>query len=187
MPMSHWDRFNTYISDYLEGNLDSSTRHEFEQECKNNPELSNLTSRVGKLSKLLTDLPAHKCSNEFNVKLRDRIHNETKAHPKPVSAIKKYSYAFSFVIVIVILFFTIGALTDSDDSFDQIPASSNTQQFKSDPVNQTDAQLPSQVQADDKQVDIKTKYENPSVTDSLNKELKEKDKKSKIKYVDETK
>ena len=54
MPMGDWDRFKNYISDYLEGNLDNSTRKEFEQEIEKNSNLQKLTRGVENLSKVLS-------------------------------------------------------------------------------------------------------------------------------------
>ncbi len=64
--MSDWDRLSNNISDYLEGNLDNSTRKEFEEEIEKNPDLKNLTSRMAGLSKLLGNLTEQKCSDEFS-------------------------------------------------------------------------------------------------------------------------
>lgn len=185
--MGDWDRFKNYISDYLEGNLDNSTRKEFEQEIDKNSNLQKLTRGVENLSKVLGDLPEYECSDDFNVKLRDRIHRDSSAVKLPVIPLKKYSFAFSFVMIAVIAVFTFNTLTEKDDPVINLPESSNIQSVQPNPVYQNKMQPASQVQTDNRQVDIKTIDENVTVTDSLHNETIKKEKQSNIKYVDETK
>ena len=185
--MSDWDKLSNYISDYLEGNLDNSSRKEFEQEIEKNSDLRNLTGKVSNLSRLLKGLPEHKCSDDFSVKLRKKIHQSSAKIAKPVSSFKKYSFAFSFVIVAVVAIFAIGTFMESEDPAVNLPESSNIPSVQPDPVNQNTMQPTSNVQADNKQVDIKTIYENPVAADSLHNKAIEKEKDDKIKYVDETK
>ena len=182
--MSDWDRLSNNISDYLEGNLDNSTRKEFEEEIKKNPDLKNLTNRMAGLSKLLGNLPEQKCSDEFSAQLRDRIHRETSTAKSFTFPVKKYSYAFSFVVLAVISVFTFNVLTEDGDSIDALPESSNIQSVQPEPVYQNNMQPTSTVKTDNKQVDIKTIDENSAAPDSLvNKTVKEKN--PNIKYVDE--
>ena len=182
--MSDWDRLSNNISDYLEGNLDNSTRKEFEEEIEKNPDLKNLTSRMAGLSKLLGNLTEQKCSDDFSAQLRDRIHRETSTAKAFRIPVKKYSYAFSLVVLAVISVFTFNVLTEDGDSIDALPESSNIQSVQPTPVYQNNMQPPATVSADNKEVDIKTIDENSAVADSLaNKPSKEKN--PNIKYVDE--
>ena len=187
MPMGDWDRFKNYISDYLEGNLDNSTRKEFEQEIEKNSNLQKLTRGVENLSKMLGNLPEHECSDDFNVKLRDRIHRESSVVRLPVTPLKKYSFAFSFVMIAVVAVFTFNTLTEKDDPVINLPESSNIQSVQPNPVYQNKMQPASRIKTDNRQVDIKTIDENVTVTDSLHNEILNKEKQSNIKYVDETK
>lgn len=187
MPMGDWDRFKNYISDYLEGNLDNSTRKEFELEIDKNNNLQKLTKRVENLSKMLGDLPEYECSDNFNVKLRDRLHRDSSAVKLPVTPLKKYSFAFSFVMLAVIVVFTFNTFTEQDDPVKNLPESSKIQSVQSNPVFQNKMQPASRVQIDGRQVDIKTIDENVAMTDSLKNEVIKKEKQSNIKYVDDTK
>ena len=187
MPIGYWDIFKNYISDYLEGNLDNSTRKEFELEIDKNSNLQKLTRGVENLSKMLGDLPEYECSDDFNVTLRDRIHRESSAVKLQVTPLKKYSYAFSFVMLAVIAVFTFNTLTEKDDPVKNLPESSKIQSVQPNPVFQNKMQPASQVRIDNRQVDIKTIDENVAVTDSLKNEVIRKEKQPNIKYVDDTK
>ena len=136
---------------------------------------------------MLGNLPEHKCSDDFNVKLRDSIHRESSVVRLPVTPLKKYSFAFSFVMIAVVAVFTFNTLTEKDDPVRNLPESSNIQSVQPNPVYQNKMQPASQVNTNNKHVDIKTIDENATVTDSLHNETINKDKQSNIKYVDETK
>jgi hypothetical protein len=187
MPMGDWDRLKHHISDYLEGNLDNSTRKEFEEEISRNDELKKVTGRVEKLSHMLTNLPEYKCSDDFNQKLRERIHNQSSSKLDNIP-IKKISFAISFAVLLVIVVFSFNTFTGSDDPANNLPESSNIESNQSDPGYQNKVQPPSQVRASSRQVDVKTIQDNEAASDSLSrKNLKKIQDQDNIKQVDEVK
>ena len=182
--MGDWDRLKNHISDYLEGNLDNSTRKDFEAEIEKNSDLSKVTKRVEILSNILTNLPEYKCSDDFNQKLRERIHQESSSKTASIP-IKKYSFAFSFVVLAVIVVFTFNTFTGQDDPVNNLPESSNIQ---TDPVYQSPSQSPVKNQPGNQSVDLKTKSGDEAVSDSLSRKQKKKfQDQDNIKQVDELK
>ena len=178
--MGDWDRLKNHISDYLEGNLDNSTRKEFETEIEKNSDLRKVTSRVEKLSNLLTNLPDYKCSDDFNQKLRERIHQDS-SNTRISFPIKKYSFAFSFVVLAVIVVFTFNFFTGEDDPVNNLPESSNMQ---TDPVYQSPSQSPVKNQPASQPVDLKTMTADDAMTDSLSrKQIKKMQDQDNIKQV----
>ena len=182
--MGDWDRLKNHISDYLEGNLDNSTRKEFETEIERNSDLSKITKRVEKLSNILTNLPEYKCSDDFNQKLRERIHQESSSKIASFP-IKKYSFAFSFVVLAVIVVFAFNTFTGEDDPVNNMPESSN---IKTDPVYQSPTQSPLNNQSGRQPVDLKTMSGDVAVTDSLSRnKIKKLHDQGSIKQVDDVK
>ena len=182
--MGDWDRLKNHISDYLEGNLDNSTRKNFEAEIEKNSDLSKVTKRVEKLSNILTNLPEYKCSDDFNQKLRERIHQESSSKIASIP-IKKYSFAFSFVVLAVIVIFTFNTFTGQDDTVNNLPESSNIQ---TDPVYQSPAQSPNKIQPGNQPVDLKTMSCDAAVADSLSRNKNKKtQEQGSIKQVDDVK
>ena len=113
--MGDSDRMKNYISDYLEDSLDPSTHKEFEEAMKRSPELRTMTDRVAAVSTQLNNLKNHKCSDDFSVKLRERIHSTSQ----PVisrQSIVRYSFAASFIIILVIATLTITNLVSDFDN-----------------------------------------------------------------------
>jgi hypothetical protein len=99
--MGDSDRMRNYISDYLENSLDPSMHKEFEDVLKRSPDLRSMTDNMKTLSTRLNGLEYLKCSDDFSVKLRERIH--TSSEPLiSRQAMVRYSFAASFVIILVI-------------------------------------------------------------------------------------
>ena len=185
--MGDWDRQKHHISDYLEGNLDNSTRNEFEKEISKNDELKKVTGRVEKLSHMLKNLPEHKCSDDFNQKLRERIHNESSSKLDTIP-IKKISFALSFAVLLVLVVFSFNTFIGNEEPANNLPESTNVEPNQSDPGYQNKLQSPKQVQASSRQVDVKTIQENEATSDSLSrKNLKKIQDQDNIKQVDEVK
>jgi hypothetical protein len=104
--MGDSDRMKNYISDYLENSLDPSTHKDFENALKRSPELRTMTDRVAAVSTHLNSLKHHKCSDEFSVKLRERIHTSSEPLISRQNIVR-YSFAASFVIILVIATFAM--------------------------------------------------------------------------------
>jgi len=165
--MGDCDRLKKYISDYLDGSLDPTTRTQFEEKLRTNTELQKLTNQVQHVSKLLSTLPNHKCKDDFNIRLRDRIHSETPISKFNIN-IRRYSIAFSFVVIIGVAIFGINGMLRDDTETQTARPSNAVSVEKSVPDNE--------------EIDVKTRDPQAAATDSI------KDQKDpRIKYVDQKK
>jgi hypothetical protein len=116
MPMGNCDRMKKHISDYIEGTLDPTTRKEFEKNLEIYPELNTITKNISILPSILHQLPSQKCSEQFMVNLRKRIHSSSKSPVTKIS-LKKYSYAISFLVLLIIAVFGVNSIfLQKDDS-----------------------------------------------------------------------
>jgi len=131
--MGDCDRMKKYISDYLENNLDPTTRKQFEENLKLYPELSSLTKNVSILPSLLNKLTVYRCSDDFILHLRERIHSGSESTPAK-GTIWKFSLALSFLVVIIITVFGVNSIFLKQDTSDNIHEPNNYQIMDSKPV-----------------------------------------------------
>jgi len=185
--MGDSDSLKNYISDYLENSLDPSTHKEFDDALKRSPQLSSMTDRMATLLTHLNKLRYHKCSDEFLLKLRERIHTSSEPLISRQNMIR-YSFAASFVIILVIATFSITNL--SSESPDTTPALKGL--YKS-PVNNTNP-VSNPVSGNDANTFVKdgdlnvnTKSNQRAISDSTGSETQPEKKKEKppIKFVDQ--
>jgi hypothetical protein len=184
--MGDSDRLKNYISDYLENSLDPSTQKEFEDTLKRSPELRTMTDRIAALSTQLANLKSHKCSDDFSVKLRERIHTTSRPIISRQNIIR-YSFAASFIIILVIVTLTFTNFVS--DSPESAPALQGTTQNPVD--NPTPVANPASTSKDpgklvnDGEVDIRSKSNQNAVSDSSRTQREEKKNRPPIKYVDQ--
>ena len=183
--MGDSDRMKNYISDYLENSLDPSTHKQFEDMLKRSPELRTMTDRVAAVSTHLSNLKSHKCSDDFSVKLRERIHTTSD----PIISrqnIVRYSLAASFVIILVIATLTITNLSSESPETPALQGSTQTPLKSPNPVSNpvSSGNKPSTL-VDDGDVNIKSKSEQNALSDSTQVQPEEKKNKPSIKYVDQ--
>lgn len=162
--MGNCDRMKKHISDYLEGTLDPTTRKEFEKNLEIYPELNSITKNISILPSILHQLPSQKCSDEFMVDLRKRIHSKSKNVVTTIP-IKKYSYAFSFLVLIIIAVFGVNNIFLQKDESIGIQESSDYQIDASQP-NQVPIKGSFKSPANKDNASIKTKDSQPAITDS---------------------
>jgi hypothetical protein len=186
MPMGDWDRFKPFVSDYIEGNLDNSTRKEFEQELEKNSDLKRITSRVDRITKMLNGLPEYQCSDDFNVTLRERIHDESNYTARS-KTVRRYTFAFSFVVLAIIVTFSISTFFYPDTDAQQLPGSANSEQIPNNPNYKENIQPASKVDTDQKELGLRADDTKTAVQDSLSRKKSQSTKNSNIKYVDDTK
>jgi len=185
--MGECDRLKKHISDYLEGNLDKTTRKEFEHALAQNEDLNNLTTRVREIPVLLNKLPAHKCSDDFAVNLRKKIHSNNSQARLPVTPLKKYSFVFSFAVLAVIIIFSFNMLEDNSSEVKILPESTNIQNSNPrPPAVQTPSQPVSNSPVSNQEIDIKTVDEQKVAADSVGNVENGGNKKN-FKYVDDKK
>jgi hypothetical protein len=166
MPMGECDRLKHYISDYLEGGLDPATRKEFDDALEKFPELKVMTNRVLLLSSKLKNLNYYSCSNEFQLKLREKIHTQPESTISKQNIVR-YSLAFSMVIILFIVTFSMLNFSDSPELNPLIPENSEFQINATNPVsNPLPGNNVNSLVNDDNGVDIKTRTTQDMVADS---------------------
>jgi len=186
--MGDSDRMKNYISDYLENSLDPSTHKEFEDTLKRSPKLRSMTDSMATLSTRLNNLKYQKCSDEFSLKLRERIHTSSEPLISRQNIIR-YSFAASFVIILVIATFTITNL--SSESPDTTPALQGSTESPVPVKNPNPVSNPVSTGndvknlVDDGEVDIGTKSPQKAASDSVRVQQDKKKDKPAIKYVDQ--
>lgn len=110
--MGDSDRIKRYISDYLDHTLDPSTQKQFEQTLEENEELRKVTDQVAQIRNSLGNLRKYRCSDNFNIALRERIirdQNEPVRYP-----VKKYVLSASFAAVLVVAFSVLNPFTSEE-------------------------------------------------------------------------
>jgi hypothetical protein len=176
--MGDSDRMKNYISDYLENSLDPSTHKEFEDALKRSQELRTITDRVSAVSRHLSNLKNHTCSDDFSVKLREKIHT-TSGPLISRRNIVRYSFAASFVIILVIATFAITYLMSDS------PENSPTLQGSTQNANPVSADEQTDPLVDEGDLDINAKPNQNALSDSSRVLPEEKKNNPKIKYVDQ--
>jgi len=160
--MGECDRLKHYISDYLDNTLDPSTHKEFEEALKNSTDLKSMTHRVSVLKSQLNNLPNQTCSENFSLKLRERIHTE----PQPVISrqnMVRLSFAASFVLILVIATFTLNNFSDSDEIGPAVQKSSESPNQTPNPVSGNNNKV---IANDSDELDVKTKKSQETYQDS---------------------
>ena len=178
--MGDSDRLKNYISDYLENSLDPSTHKEFEDALKRSTDLRSMTDNMKTLSIRLRKLKYHQCSDEFAVKLRERIHTTSEPLISRQNMVR-YSFAASFVIILIIAFFTITNLSSESPEIAPVQqGASGSPANKTNPVSGKDVNN----YANDEEVEIGTKPDQNAASDSTAVQQEKKKNKPAIKYVD---
>ncbi len=159
--MGECDRFKNYISDYLDNTLDPTTHNEFEKALKSSADLQRMTNKVSSLRSSLKNLSYQTCSDDFSLKLRERIHTE----PEPIVSRKnmvRLSFAFSFVIIIAFATFSLTNLLNSTGSETPVQKTSDYQdQSTPSPASSTKNPV-----IKDGEVEINTKNSQEALLDS---------------------
>jgi predicted anti-sigma-YlaC factor YlaD len=161
-----------YISDFLENKLEPELRATVENHLKACPECMRSAKNIGYLQNRLTNLRRYQCSEDFTLKLQQRIQspNRNISFSLPV---RKFSYAFTVILVIFLSIYTIRWINQKPEEV-IIPPSSVIESSVGEEESATDA--------DPQDVNIKTKESLAGQNDSLNTR---KNANGRIKYVDQ--
>ena len=185
--MGESDRLKNYISDYLDNTLDPTTHKEFEKALNSSADLRTMTHKVSVLKSHLNSLSNQTCSDDFSLKLRERIHTE----PQPVISrqnLVRLSFAASFVLVLVIATFS---LTDFSDSTEVGPPDQKTSDYQNQILNPTTSNPVSgnnnNVIDKDSELEIKTKTSRETLKDSTRTKKINKNRELRIQQVDKQK
>jgi len=163
--MGECDRFKPFISDYLEKNLDPTTHQKFEKALENSDELYTLTNKVRLLKTHLQNLERVSCSDDFSLKLREKIHTVPLPFFKRQNVIRM-SLAFSLVIVLAVALVSIVNLSGSPEGPIPLQGTPNLKMEDANPVSSPASTTNPAVFKNDGPLDIKTKNNQPVAADS---------------------
>ena len=182
--MGDCDRFKSNYSNYIEKRMDPTTAGEIEQHLNSCDRCRKIFRQMVFLQKIMTDLPIQKCSENFNIKLHQKIFKEPERKVRS-GKVKKYSYAFSCLVAGVFIIFGVLSLFNKEERV------INNQQIGSYSENPA-AGVASPVvdgvdySRGDEEINIKTKSDNEFISDTTDQE-KSVNKNPNIKYVEQEK
>jgi hypothetical protein len=163
--MGECDRFKPFISDYLEKSLDPTTHQKFEKALENSDELQLLTSRVRLLKTHLEKLDRVSCSDDFSLRLRERIHTVPQPFFKRQN-VMRMSMAFSLVIVLAVALVSMMNLSDSPETSIPLQGTPNLKIDEANPVSSPASTTNPGIFKTDSPLDVKTKNNQQTAADS---------------------
>jgi anti-sigma factor RsiW len=134
-------QFEGYISDYIENSLSIAKRKEFEQFLAEHPESKELVETIRSTISQLKNLPTVKTSNEFMVKLQQRVAKQRDAIPVQMEKRKPMIFGFTpltasmMSLVVVAIVFVGYELMPSGSNPIAIPPQITTNNVMTAPVN----------------------------------------------------
>jgi hypothetical protein len=135
-------QFEGYISDYLENSLSIAKRKEFEQFLAEHPKSKEQVVAVRLTISQLKKLPAIKTSNEFNIKLQERIARQRDINPVQLKKRKPMIFGFTpltasmmSLVVLAIVFVGYELMPSGSPNPIAIPPQITTNSAMSTPVN----------------------------------------------------
>jgi hypothetical protein len=183
--MGECDRYKNYISDYLDNTLDPTTHKEFEKALKNSADLQKMTNKVSQLRVQLKKLSYQTCSDDFSLKLRERIHTK----PEPLISKKnvvRLSFAFSFVAIIAFTTFSLTNFLDSTEMDVPIQKNSGYQDQSPVPSSNPTSSTNNSAFENDGEIEVNIKSSQDALKDSSRTKLS-KNPDSRKKQVDQQK
>ena len=179
------DKVKEYISDYIEKHLTPGLKTELDNHFQQCPDCKLVLERIPKVQSIMGNLVSVQCSDDFNLKLRERIASGQNNSVVSKNSIKKLSYGFSFAIFIFLIVFGFNffdqAESDSNILLPQVQKQEST--IPSNPSNQNILQTSSSNLTQTEELDVRTKESEGIYSDSAN--TKSPDVKDpRVKYVD---
>jgi hypothetical protein len=183
--MDRSDRLKNYISDYLENSLDPTMHKEFEDALRKSADLRAITGKMTTLSTHLSNLKSHKCSEDFTIKLRDRIHTSSEPFISRQNIVR-YSFAASFVIILIAAIFTLTNLSsESPEISPDFQGTSEGPMNNTSPVSTPLSGNEANTFIDDGELDVGTKSNPNAINDSTDVQQEKNKNNPPIKYVDQ--
>lgn len=182
--MTDCDKVKEFISEYLEKRLTPGLKSELENHFKVCSSCRIILERIPKVQSLLSDLSSVKCSDNFNLKLREKIANNENESVFSRESVKKVSYGFSFAIFIFIIVFSFNFFNQAE-SDPNINLPQVQQQKSLSPSNPSvqNIQQASSSMTQTEELNVRTKDGKGIYSDSTkNNSPEEKD--PRVKYVD---
>ena len=165
--MGDCDRYKKYYSNYLEQKIDPMIMREIDQHLNHCDKCKKIIRQIGLLQKIMADLPAKRCSENFNLRLHQKIFNRSTREGSTM--VKKYSYAFSFVIATALVaFFIYNHFNNKEQVMDvpQIGSYSETESAVTGNANPVVDAV--DFDQNNEGINIKTKSHDDLVSDSSN-------------------
>jgi len=184
--MGECDRYKNYISDYLDNTLDPTTHKEFEKALKSSVDLQKMTNKVSMLRSSLKNLSYQTCSDDFSLKLRERIHTESEPVISRQNMVR-LSFAFSFIVIVAFAVFSLNSYFDSTEDFGPVQKSADYQNQTPSPSSNPASGNNNDAIVKDDVVDIKTKGSQEALQDSSRVKKNNRNQDSSIKQVDQQK
>ena len=182
--MTDCDKVMEFISDYIERRLTSGLKTELENHFQQCPDCKLVLERIPKVQLLMSNLGPVHCSDDFNLKLRERIAGNQNESMVSNGSFKKVTYGFSFAIFVFVIVFGFNffnqAEPDSDILLPQVQKQEST--VPSNPTNQNVQQASTNL-TQTEELDVRTKESEGIYSDSA--KTKSPDVKDpRVKYVD---
>jgi hypothetical protein len=163
--MGECDRFKNYISDYLDNTLDPTTHKEFEKALRNSGDLKRMTHKVSILRSRLHNLSYQTCSDDFSLKLRERIHTESEPVISKQNMVR-LSFVFSFIVIVAFAIFSLNNFLDSTETTLPVQKSSGFQNQSTSPSSNPASGNNNNAFVKDDEVEVKTKDSQETLQDS---------------------
>lgn len=178
------DKVKEYVSEYLEKRLTPGLKTELDNHFQNCPDCKSVLERMPKIQSLMSNLEPIKCSDDFNLKLRERIAGNLNESMISTSSFKKVSYGFSFALIIIVTVFGFNFFNQAETNNDvllpqvqkqesTIPSNPSKQNFQQASTNLTQTE----------ELDVRTKDSEGIYSDSA-KTKSDDIKDPRVKYVD---
>lgn len=139
-------QFEGYISEYIENKLSISKRKEFEQFLLKNPESKEMVESVRSTISQLKHLPVVKTSDDFMVKLKERVASQSDVIPAQQETRRPLIFGFTpltatmMSLVVLAIVFVGYELMPSGSNPMAIPPQITTNNVMPTPVNATQMQ-----------------------------------------------
>ena len=182
--MTDCDKVMEFISDYIERRLTPGLKTELDNHFQQCPDCKLVLERIPKVQSLMSNLDPVQCSDDFNLKLRERIAGNQNESMVSNGSFKKVTYGFSFAIFVFVIVFGFNffnqAEPDSDILLPQVQKQEST--VPSNPTNQNVQQASTNL-TQTEELDVRTKESEGIYSDSA--KTKSPDVKDpRVKYVD---
>ncbi len=143
------DKAMEFISEYIEKRLTPGLKTELNNHFQQCSDCKLILERIPKVQSLISNMPAVKCSEDFNSKLREKIAGNQNESLLTGDSFKKLSYGFSFAVIILAMVFGFNffdqANTETEIQLPQVqrqessvPSSPANQNFQQASTNMTE-------------------------------------------------
>jgi hypothetical protein len=178
------DKVKEFMSDYIEKRLTPGLKTQLDNHFQQCPDCQLVLERIPKVQSLMSNLAPLKCSDDFNLKLRERIAGNLNEPMISRSLFKKLSYGFSFALIIIVTVFGFNFFNQTETNSEVLLPQVQKQESTT-PSNPSynNVQQTSSTFTETEELDVRTKESDGIYSDSA--KTKSPDvKDARVKYVD---